>query len=104
MLPRTLKKPGRAVRSFACCAMLMLGVTAKLSSKIATINTEYFLSFIAVHLSMDAILASSLARVKQRRVTARRIFKVSDLVHDKDVTENAQKQKKTLDRFSEMNN
>jgi hypothetical protein len=104
MLPRTLKKPGRAVRSFACCAMLMLGEAAKLSSKIAAINTEYFLSFIAVHLSMAAILASSSAHVKQRRITTRRFFKVSETIDDKDVTENAQKQKKILDQFFGMNN
>src|SRR6187200_415670 len=98
MLPRTLKNPGRAVPSFACCAMLMLGVAAKLSSKIAAINTEYFLSFIAIHLSMAAILASSSAHVKQRRIPASRFFKVSEPANDKDDTENAQKQKKVLTR------
>ena len=51
--------------------MLMLAVAAKLSSKIAAINTEYFLFFIAVYLSVAAILASSSAHVKNGRITAR---------------------------------
>src|SRR5688572_19521367 len=101
MLPRTLKKPGRAVRSFACCALLMLGVAAKLSSKIAAINAEYFLSFIAVHLSMAAILASSSAHVKQRRITARRFSRCQRQVMTKMSREMLKSRKKYLTSFSE---
>jgi hypothetical protein len=104
MLPRTLKKPGRAVRSFACCALLILGVAAKLSSKIAAINTEYFLSFIAgtpFYGCHFGFLFSARQAEKDHRA---QIFKVSETSDDKDVTGNAQKQKKIPDRFFGINN
>jgi hypothetical protein len=97
MLPRTLKKPGRAVRSFACCAMLMLGEAEKLSSKIAAI-LHSGTPFYGCHFGF---LFSARQAEKDHRA---QIFKVSETIDDKDVTENAQKQKKILDQFFGMNN
>src|SRR5688500_6721621 len=102
MLPRTLKKPGRGVRSFASCAMLTVVVAAKLSSKIAAINTEYFLSFIAAYLSVVAILASSSAHVKQRRITARRFSRCQRQLMTKMSREMLKSRKKYLTGFSEL--
>ena len=83
--------------------MLTLAVAAKLSSKMAAINIEYFLSFIATHLSMDHFGFVFSARQEEKDHRAQ-IFKVSGTIDDKDVTGNAQKQKKILDRLFGMNN